>query len=85
MYRDGVLSEFSELEESTKHLTGLQDDLQLHGNVASTSILQTSQDKTLLEVARACSATAKELTAKLGEMRIQGPSSRSFQKVCLLL
>lgn len=85
MYRDGVLSEYSELEESTKRLTSLQDVLQLHGNVSSTNDPQTSQDKILLEVARACSATAKELTAKLGEMRIQGPSSRSFQTVFPLL
>lgn len=79
LYRDGVLTEYKQLEKSTKRLTGLQDDLQLHANVSSANNAQTSQDQALLELARECSATAKELTAKLGELRIQGPSSTLFQ------
>lgn len=84
-YHDGVLSEYNELEESTGCLASLENDLQLHNSTAATNSPQTSQEKKLLEVARGCSATAKELTAKLGELRIQGPTSRLFQTISIML
>ncbi|CAF9932900.1 MAG: hypothetical protein HETSPECPRED_008477 [Heterodermia speciosa] len=65
MYKQGELSEYKELEETTKHLGNAQRDICL-----PTTALQKRQDKELFEIAKDCSEIATELTTKLQTLKI---------------
>ena len=69
MYKQGELSEYKELEETTKHLVNAQEDIRL----PSAAGLQKPQDKELFEIAKDCSAIAAELTTKLQTLKVPNP------------
>ena len=64
LYRDGVSSEHTEAEEMAGHLTDL---------CAKLDFSDESVGKDLLELGSNCSSTAKELVAKLENMKVDGP------------
>ncbi|KAM0795956.1 hypothetical protein BDR22DRAFT_778583, partial [Usnea florida] len=68
-YDHGALSEHQEVEGITRHLTNLRI------GVISPQSLETTQapeDRELLDLVKACSATAAQLVAKLQTLKIEG-------------
>ena len=70
MYEQGELSEYKELEVTTKHLANAQNDIRLPSSSLSATAVQKPQDKELSEIAKDCSAIAEELTTKLEALKI---------------
>ena len=77
MYKQGELSEYKELEETTKHLVNAQKDIRLPGTGPSATGSQKPQDKELFEIAKDCSAIASELTTKLQTLKVPNPHRKS--------
>ncbi|KAL8791994.1 MAG: hypothetical protein Q9195_005412 [Heterodermia aff. obscurata] len=73
MYKQGELSEFKELEETTKYLVNAQKDIRLPSRGPSTTALEKPHDKELFEIAKDCFTIATELTTKLQALRIHDP------------
>ena len=76
MYEQGELSEYKELEGTTKHLANAQKDIRLPSTSLSATALHKPQDKELYEIATDCSAIAEELTTKLEALKVHGPRRR---------
>ena len=76
MYVQGELSEYKELEVTTKHLASAQQDIHLPSTSLSATALHKPQDKELYEIATDCSAIAEELTTKLEALKVHGPRRR---------
>ena len=72
IYEPGLVSEYRDLEEVTRHLSKLDNDVghAEGGQVVSTSPL--SDDDGLLDLAKGCSATAKQLLEQLTTLKIEG-------------
>ena len=76
IYETGSLSQHRDVEDVTKHLTGLQGELRQSFLSQHATESETSSDRNLLELAGNCSATADQLISKLDSLKIQGPNSK---------
>lgn len=85
LYDRGTLSEYQDLEETTKHLIDLQRSLGLSGGNTPSSLgsAQTlpQQDVLLFEVAKQCSETAEQLAKKLRKFSVAGPHHKKRQSI----
>ena len=76
IYKEGSLSEYQSLEDMTKHLIGVREELNVSNVSQSAGSPMTADNKSLIELSRQCSATADQLVEKLHLLKIQGPRKR---------
>ena len=72
----GSLLKNQDLEEITKHLIDLQNDLSLPSNAQNLGSSQLPDDRGLEELAEKCSMTAQKLIMKLQALKVEGQHKR---------
>ena len=86
IYDRGTLSEYQDLEETTKHLIDLRRSLGLSGGGNTPSRLGSAQilpqqDDLLMKVAKQCSETAEQLVKRLQKFSVAGPRHKKRQAI----
>lgn len=76
IYKGGSSSEYQELEDLTKNLVDVRSELDLPSVHQSGGSFDKTDERSLLELASRCSATADQLIEKLHSLKIEGPHKK---------